>query len=69
MNDLGLIVMDIVMACVFGVLGVVALAGVVLGAWWHIGTAAMCGGMVWMLVAEVRGERKRKKTNKSGRYK
>lgn len=67
MNDLGLIVMDIVMACVFGVLGVVALVGVVLGAWWHLGTAAMCGVMVWMLVAEARGELNR--THKSGRYK
>lgn len=58
MMDRELIAMDKVFGWVFGVLGVAALVGVCLGAWWHVGTLVMCVVMVWMLVAEIKKERK-----------
>jgi hypothetical protein len=46
--------MNVLQGCLFGLLGVASVVGVCLGNWYHIGTAAMCGAMVWVSVSEVR---------------
>lgn len=46
-------VCDVVFAVLFGLLGVVALTGVLFcGAWWHLGTIVACSALVWILGRE-----------------
>lgn len=48
------ITIDIVLAVLFFALFVVALVGIVCGAWWHIGTTVIC----YTIFAALRKERK-----------
>jgi hypothetical protein len=48
----GLIVLDVVTAAIFGVLCIVAIAGVCVGAWWQWFDAAVSGTVVYMCVRE-----------------
>ena len=38
----------------FVVLGVAALVGVMMGAWWHCWTVVVCGLLGWMQVKEIK---------------
>lgn len=49
-----LITIDTIFAILFFVLFVAALVGIFRGAWWHIGTAAICYIIFTMLRKEVK---------------
>ena len=62
-NDRVTVLYGVMSISVFGLLGLLSLIGVCMGAWWHLFTLTVCAVMVFANVCEL----KRNKRRESGR--